>query len=271
MEHDKFVLYKGVWIGRDSPHLSCYLSKQDCSALLNGGGYLLRNIYDWDSSEKTDFWFIIKDHFGGLEELPTKVRNQVRKSLRIYDIKRVSQDEFLQIVYPIYRSAMNAYRVKSKLLDEETFRLDIKTKCAIRNIDLWCVFEKETGKPVAFSVNSRYEDYCEYNTMKADPLYLRNSTYPYYGLLFEMNKYYLEQLGLKYVSDGARSITEHSNIQPFLEEKFCFRKAYCRLQIEYQWWMKVLVSLLYPFRSLIPVLTVKSILRMEEMRRNSLK
>lgn len=42
MEQDKFVLYKGVWIGRDSPHLSYYLSKQDCFDLLNSGGVFVK-------------------------------------------------------------------------------------------------------------------------------------------------------------------------------------------------------------------------------------
>ena len=40
-----------------------------------------------------------------------------------------------------------------------------------------------------------------------------------YGLLLKMNQYYLDEIGVKYVMDGARSITEHSNIQPFLESK----------------------------------------------------
>lgn len=103
--------------------------------------------------------------------------------------------------------------------------------------------------------------------MKANPAYLKNSTYPYYGLIYEMNRYYLDELKLKYVNDGARSITEHSNIQPFLIEKFNFRKAYCKLQIEYQWWMKLGVNVLYPFRNIIPVRTVKAILNMEAMKR----
>ena len=51
--------------------------------------------------------------------------------------------------------------------------------------------------------------------MKADPQYL-NSTYPYYGLIFEMNRYYLDELKLVYVNDGVKSITGHSNIQTFL-------------------------------------------------------
>ena len=44
-----------------------------------------------------------------------------------------------------------------------------------------------------------------------------------------MNQYYLEEKKLKYVCDGSRTITEHSNIQEFLMHNFKFRKAYCRL------------------------------------------
>lgn len=83
-----------------------------------------------------------------------------------------------------------------------------------------------------------------------------------------MNRYYLQELDLRYVSDGARSITEHSNIQLFLIDKFHFRKAYCQLQIEYQWWLKIIINILFPFRRLIPVQKVKAILNMEAMRRN---
>lgn len=43
-------------------------------------------------------------------------------------------------------------------------------------------------------------------------IYLRNSAYPYYGLINEINRHYLQELGLRYVSNGACSITEYSNI-----------------------------------------------------------
>ena len=128
------------------------------------------------------------------------------------------------------------------------------------------IHDKKTGKVVAVAINTLHEDCCEYSTMKADPQYL-NSTYPYYGLIFEMNRYYLDELKLVYVNDGVKSITGHSNIQTFLIDKFNFRKAYCRVQIVYQWWFKLIVVLLYPFRSLIPVLKVRAILNMEEVRR----
>ena len=99
------------------------------------------------------------------------------------------------------------------------------------------------------------------------PECLHNSSYPYYGLIYMMNKYYLETIGVKYVSDGARSITEHSNIQPFLIEKFKFRKAYCRLQIKYKFWVRIIVTLAYPFHKIIPIHQIKSILNMEAMSR----
>ena len=157
--------------------------------------------------------------------------------------------------------------MKATSISELAFKKKIEKYTTLGNVDFWCVFEKQSHKAVAFAINTCYSDCCNYNTMKANPAYLKNSTYPYYGLIYEMNRYYLDELKLKYVNDGARSITEHSNIQPFLIEKFNFRKAYCKLQIEYQWWMKLGVNVLYPFRNIIPVRTVKAILNMEAMKR----
>lgn len=265
---NNFALYKGCWLYRCPPHDSRFLSVDECFRLLNRGGYLLRNVYDWDCEYKTSFWFVIKDSFGGLEELSSKMRNQVKKSLKTYDVCRVSADEMLQVGFPIFQSAIEGYRVKASRITMEAFRDRIRQGEKAGNVDFWCVYEKETHKAVALAINTLHKDCCEYNTMKADPAYLRNSTYPYYGLIYEMNRYYLQELCLKYVNDGARSITEHSNIQPFLIDKFHFRKAYCQLQIVYQWWMKIAVNILFPFRKLVPVRSVKAILNMEAMRRN---
>lgn len=227
---------------------------------------MLRNVYDFDCTEETSFWHVIKDTFGGMEELSSKMRNQVRKSLKIYAIRKVTADEILRVGYPIFVSAIENYRVKCAPVSYESFVNMIKNSSS-NSYDFWCVFEKETNKAVALSINVVHDDCCEYKTMKADPLFLHNSTYPYYGLIYEMNRFYLEEKKLKYVSDGARSITEHSNIQPFLVDKFKFRKAYCRLQIEYKWWLKLIVRCCYPFRKVIPNLQIVALLKMEAMRR----
>lgn len=85
-----------------------------------------------------------------------------------------------------------------------------------------------------------------------------------------MNRYYLNERGVKYVCDGARSITEHSNIQPFLIDKFHFRKAYCQLEIVYKWYVGIIVVMLYPFRKLIKHPGVTALLNLEAMARGEL-
>ena len=222
------------------------------------------NTFDFDTNVELPYYYVIKDSFGGIEELSTKVRNQIRKSFKTYDIKRISSDEMLRVGYPVFLAALKSYKVKAKIISELDFVDSIKKGSLKGNIDYWAVYDKKTGQVVAVAINTLHGDCCEYNTMKADPQYL-NSTYPYYGLIFEMNRYYLDELKLLYVNDGAKSITNHSNIQTFLIDKFNFRKAYCRVQIVYQWWFKLMVVLLYPFRSLIPVLKIRAILNIEEI------
>ena len=183
-----------------------------------------------------------------MEELSSKMRNQVKKSLKTYDVCRVSANEMLRVGFPIFQVAVENYKVKATRITMDAFETRIQQSEKAGNVDFWCVYTKETHKAVALAINTLHKDCCEYNTMKADP--------------------YLQELGFKYVSDGARSITEHSNIQSFLIDKFHFRKAYCQLQIVYQWWMKIAINILFPFRKMISVQSVKAILNMEAMRRN---
>ena len=121
----------------------------------------------------------------------------------------------LRVGYPVFLAALQGYKVKARIISRLDFVNRIKKENLKGNIDYWAVYDKKTGKVVAVAINTLHEDCCEYSTMKADPQYL-NSTYPYYGLIFEMNHYYLDELKLVYVNDGVKSITGHSNIQTFL-------------------------------------------------------
>ena len=171
----------------------------------------LGDTFDFDTNVELPYYYVIKDSFGGIEELSTKVRSQVHKSFKTYDIKRISSDGMLGAGYPVFLAALQSYKVKAKIISELDFVDSIKKGSLKGNIDYWAVYDKKTGQVVAIAINTLHGDCCEYNTMKADPQYL-NSTYPYYGLIFEMNRYYLDELKLLYVNDGAKSITNHSNI-----------------------------------------------------------
>lgn len=253
-----YKLYRGAWVVDSHPHCSLEIDKKKARALLNGGGYIVRNIFDFDCQQKTEFWYIIKDTYGGIEELPTKVRNQVKRSLNSYDFRRLTKDQMLDVGPELFNKSRERFGVRHHItLEEWNIRLNVHP-----NLDFWVGFSKENGMPASFSINTLFDDYCDYNTMGISPE-VQNSTYPMYGLIFEMNRYYLQELRLKYVMDGARSITEHSNIQPFLEEKFKFRKAYCDIKVFYKWWLGIAVKILFPFRKWIKNGKISAILRQE--------
>ena len=71
-----------------------------------------------------------------------------------------------------------------------------------------------------------------------------------------MNDYYLNEKKFIYINDGARSISHETNIQDFLIQKFKFRKAYCKLHIIYSQKVKLLLLMIYPFRSLVQYLKI---------------
>ncbi len=226
---------------------------------------MLRNIYDRDCAEQTNFWEIINDTPRKIDELPSKVRNQIRRSLRDCNIRMLSRQEIVDADgYTVYRKAFERYRDVTVTIDErEKWETGILESSGF---EFWGVFEKNTDKLIAWAMNSIKGNGVSYNTLKAIPEYM-NKHYPYFGLIFEMNKYYLEEKGMGYVSDGFRSITGHSNIQPFLEKNFLFRKAYCKVAIFYKPWLAICIKLAYPFRQFIPSKSIQHLLAQEAIRR----
>lgn len=264
-----YELYKGAWINRDESNERA-LSRSEAKELLKKGGLFVRNVFNFDTSQETSFWYVIKDSFGGLEELSSGARRDVRKSLRVYDIVRLSIDDIVGVGYDIFASAQESYKVKCDVFTKEQFIQITDSYRKDQSKEYWGVVRKDNGEVVAIGINTIKNNSCEYNTLKCKPSALRDGSQPYYGLIYEMNRHYLDERKLSYVNDGARSITNHSNIQPFLISKFKFRKAYCNINIFYTWWMKVIVCILFPFRKYIPIAKVKSILNMEAMVRGKI-
>lgn len=257
-----FILYNGIWINKSDISSSDVICKHDAVTLLEKGGYIVRNSYNWDSKKPSSFWYIIKDSFGGIEELPSKVRNQVRKSLKTYEYKIVSFEVMLQDGYELFNKSRERFGGDLKITKEQwVSRLKRDS-----GSEFWIGYEIETGRPASFAINTLYESYCDYSTMGISPEF-PNNTYPMYGLIYEMNRYYLEERHIPFVCDGARSITGHSNIQQVLEDKFKFRKAYCDVQVFYKPMMGLAVRILFPFRNMIKSPKVNAILRQEAWRR----
>ena len=261
-----FYLYRKAWRYNGASHKEPHLTKTECKALLKQGGLMVRNTYDFDIQKETHFWYIIKDSFDGFNGLKPRVRNKIRHANRYFDYKLISYEQFEKHVFPILEDTFAHYKVHDRTMNRVVF-LDYLKQCQERHFDYWSIFLKNSEEMVGFCTVNNWEDCCEYGYSGIFFDYKNNGYYPYYGLYYHLNQYYLEKQGFRYVSDSARSITNHSEIQNFLIQNFNFRKAYCKLEIHYQWWMKIAVTLLYPLRKIIPIPQIKAILNMESMTR----
>ncbi len=259
-----FYLYRKAWRFDGAPHEELKLTDKECRSLLAQGGLMVRNTYHFDCAEETQFWNLIKDHFGGLEELSSSTRNRVQKSLDHLVFKPIDISLIQQQGYPILKATFDDYDTVDRPMNQQVFDEYLK-HCQSKTYEYWGVYDKSNGSFIGFCANRLWKDAAEYGVIGILPEYKHNQTFPYYGLFHSMNQYYLQEKGFRYVTDGSRSITEHSNIQPFLEEKFGFRKSYCKLRVYYKWWMRAAIRILYPFRKHISTPSVRAILHMEEL------
>ena len=261
-------LYKSTWIFLEESKEEL-LSSEEANALLKERGLMVRNTYDFDTKEKTSFWFIVKDCLENISELPFSARRNIRRALRFYNIRKINVNEFSEKALPIINSAQKSYKVKSKVTSKKEFDKEIEQYKKDDNKEFWIVERRSDNEAVAIAINTIKEDSCEYDTMRCKAEALKDRTYPYYGLIYIMNNHYLGERKLRYVNDGSRTVTEHSSIQDFLIHNFKFRKAYCKLKIHYKCWLSVVIKLLFPFRNIIPIRNIKGILKMEEYSRQS--
>jgi len=261
-----YFLYRQAWRFDGAPHQEPHLQEQEWKDLLKQGGLLVRNTYNFDCQKETSFWYVIKDKFGGFEALPSRVRNKVRHAEQYFDYQLVSFETIQEKAYPIIEATFADYAVRDKKMTPAVFEQYLQ-HCKERSFDYWGIFEKESQQMVGFCTVRMWENCCEYEVTGIASEYKKGGYYPYYGLYQHLNQHYLEGRQFNYVSDSARTITEHSNIQDFLMDNFGFRKAYCQLEVHYNGWMKLAVTMLYPFRNIIPLRSVKAILNMEAMQR----
>ncbi len=75
-------------------------------------------------------------------------------------------------------------------------------------------------------------------------------------------EHYLSDGNGKYISDGQRSFTDHSNVQDFLMTKFGFRKAYLKLHVIFRWYLVPFVAMLSLFENRIRNNKLRSFVRL---------
>ena len=175
-------------------------------------------------------------------------RNQIRKGLSNCEIVKLDFNKHREKIYDIYKSNMVSYG--RDFVDEFDFGISIDNETNLKDaIEYYGSFVG--SELVGYSKNllNKSSSMVFYETINIYPEYKRN--YISYALIHRMNFDYLNEHSYKFVCDGSRNLLHETGIQNFLISKFKFRKAYCDLQLIYNWKVRVLLYILWPFRSSI--------------------
>jgi len=192
----------------------------------------------------SEWWHIIKNESENLDSLSKKTRYGIRCGQRRFIAVPSSREEICNGGFDVYIAAFDRYETFEPMLSLTKFQEAINSLPS--ETEFWEVRDRESGEIVAFSENLVRDDACFYNTVWFGPAALK--AYAGYVLFHEMNKHYLNDRGLQYVSDGARSISHQTNVHDFLQQKFGFRKAFSDLHVQYLPGIGLLVKFLYLFK-----------------------
>ena len=152
-----FYIYRHAWIS--CPHFKVRLNDNQCNDLLKKGGWLVRNTYDFDQKKPSDFWYIIKDSFGGMEEHSSNDRNKIRRAFNRFDYRRIEKQLIIDCGLEIVMSVNKNYVVKDWKMDEKGFQ-ELLNSWKEEENEFWGAFDLSDGRFVGFAVVKMFDTGC---------------------------------------------------------------------------------------------------------------
>lgn len=259
--------YQGALI--PAPAAPCFISLEggEAKSLLKESEAWLLRYSSNPCNEETEWWYIICDSYSP-DKLSSNARNQIKRANRKCFVQMIDAEWLAQNGYECYSTAYARYN-NAKSVEADAFSNGIRRTVG-GPFEYWGVF-----------VDDSLAGYCQCivenndistNVMKYHPSYLKY--YTSYALITSMINYYVTEKG-KIINNGSRSIAHDTNIQDLLL-KLGFRRQFCRLNVEYQPWLKVAIQTFFPLRKLIGRLPrrgsmhkLQALLHLEELRRRS--
>ena len=232
-----------------------------------------RWVSNFDCTEETEWWCIIKDTPFDIMSLKSNRRSLITRGLKRVDVKVIIPADYAEQMSNIlvkewkyYDDSYEEGNDRQKLTDDFK-KLTMKN---LGNAEYLGAFLKDTDTMIGYASYNLFDDWIEYSVVKTDPEYLNtqvNAALAYFGVERYMRP------GIKYIHGGWRTVIHESNYQEYLMKNFGFRKAYCKLHIQYRPLMQIAVNVLYPLRGMIKkvknkwIYTVWCALQQEEIRR----
>lgn len=223
---------------------------------------------DFDCSQETPYWYVIKEGPFSLDELSKKYRHNVKVALDRCEVKWVNAIECEDELWEVYEAAYTKYEGAQNKQSRDDFH-----KSLLDRDYEWCVaYSRENGNAIGWMKCLDKGECVETQIAKYHPGYLslRASDAIHYHVL---NRY-LNELGRKYVTSGTRNLNHKTHVQDYKIHNWHFRQAYCRLHLMYSPKVAWIIWLLYPIRKCLILLdsikkvhAINGLLLMEEVSR----
>ena len=223
---------------------------------------------NFDESRKNDWFYVIKDSVFKIENLKSKDRNYVKKSVSSFLCKKINPNDFETEILSIANDVAKNYGVTTTVYCKS----DLNNWKSPGN-DFFGVFDKNTCRLLGWALLSKYGDHIDFSMLKIEQDAVKRgaSAALIYNILYEY-KQYLSGGGI--INDGSRNLLHKTNFQYYLIRYFGFRKCYADLNIVYKPYIKFIVFLIYPFREQLKLLShciffkkISAVLLLESIRR----
>ena len=237
---------------------------------IDGSPLLARWTTDFDCDYETNWWYLIKDTKFDFEDISSKNQKSIRQALKKCDVQKIVFSENMDQIYSCYLSAYAKYENADNMMEKEQFINFCNSQEDY--IEYWGGYDKESGCLIGYLMVGVFDNYVELKIAKFNPEHSNKRVSD--ALYFTVLDYYLNSCSKKYVSSGARNINHKTNTQEYKIKRFGFRKAFCKLHVEYNPKVKILMRIAYPFRKVFKKLDhitflhqVNSIFLMDEISR----
>ena len=234
---------------------------------------LARWTSDFDCQEQTGWWYIIKDKPFDIMETKKNYRRKIRKGMKNFDIRIIDPTQYAEELYQVEAETVASYPAYCRpTLDHDQFVAELKDR---RQGVTIAAFSKEDNSLAGYCYDIVCDGYIFAALQSAKPS--QEKKHLNAALIFGELDYFRKELekGV-YIMAGERTVYHPTNFQDYLEKNFGFRKAYCRLHVQYRQGIKQIVACLYPLRRLIKRLSgiklfglINGVLKMEEIARQN--
>lgn len=211
------------------------------------GCLFARWVSEFDVPEVTQWWYCIRDEKISLENLNSKQRYRVKRGLKFCRVERVDPHQYGEGLYNVLVESMKDYPLeyRGSIETYETFSKGFD----VAHADWFAVFDAESNGIIGYSTCHRGDEMAHLTALKVMPEHLNKDVNA--ALVFKIVEFYINEKNYLYVSDGARNIKHQTKFQEYLVHNLGFRYAYCKLNIQYNKYMGLVVKILYPFRNVL--------------------